>query len=144
MTARAANSADEQPNQRRHREDPSSKTSREQHREGPRRRAQKPVLVGEWQLNLTSRMGTRGSKGCGHYVYGGARPGAKIAAFGPSPLRFVSPSAGTQAETRCRTTDLDGTVIRPKGGQSFPKDSFDWEFCSPSVVPKLRELHRQG
>ncbi|POY76763.1 hypothetical protein BMF94_0012 [Rhodotorula taiwanensis] len=121
MTARAANSADEQPNQRRHREDPSSKTSREQHREGPRRRAQKPVLVGEWQLNLTSRMGTRGSKGCGHYVYGGARPGAKIAAF-----------------------DLDGTVIRPKGGQSFPKDSFDWEFCSPSVVPKLRELHRQG
>lgn len=40
--------------------------------------------------------------------------------------------------------DLDGTVIQPRDGKPFPKDSFDWQFCSPRVVPKLRELHRAG
>ncbi|GAA5879365.1 hypothetical protein JCM3774_003805 [Rhodotorula dairenensis] len=86
----------------------------------PSRRTRKPVLVGAWQPSLPSRMGTQ-SKGCGHYVWGEPLMGRRIAAF-----------------------DLDGTVIRPKDGKPFPKDSFDWEFCSSRVVPKLRELHRAG
>ncbi|KAG0667521.1 hypothetical protein C6P46_000054 [Rhodotorula mucilaginosa] len=45
---------------------------------------------------------------------------------------------------RVAAFDLDGTVIQPKDGKAFPKDSFDWQFCSPLVVPKLRELQRAG
>ncbi|GAA5976293.1 hypothetical protein JCM10908_005444 [Rhodotorula pacifica] len=86
----------------------------------PQKRIQKPVLVGEWQPNLPSRMGAR-SKGCGHYVWGSPVMSGRIAAF-----------------------DLDGTVIQPTDGKAFPKNSFDWQFCSPLVVPKLRELHRAG
>lgn len=40
--------------------------------------------------------------------------------------------------------DLDGTIIRPMNGNSFPKDSYDWELCGGSVVRKLRDLHRDG
>ncbi|GJN87580.1 hypothetical protein Rhopal_000534-T1 [Rhodotorula paludigena] len=40
--------------------------------------------------------------------------------------------------------DLDGTVIQPRNGQSFPRDSNDWEFCGPNVVSKLRETHNAG
>lgn len=46
--------------------------------------------------------------------------------------------------TATKNADLDGTVIQPRDGKAFPKDSFDWQFCSPLVVPKLRELHRAG
>ncbi|KWU44086.1 PNK3P-domain-containing protein [Rhodotorula sp. JG-1b] len=89
-------------------------------RPAPKRRSQKPVLIGDWQPTLPSRMNVR-SKGCGHYTWGDPHMTGRIAAF-----------------------DLDGTVIQPGDGKAFPKDSFDWQFCSPLVVPKLRELHRAG
>ncbi|TNY24578.1 putative DNA 3'-phosphatase Tpp1 [Rhodotorula diobovata] len=84
-----------------------------------RQRQDKPRLEGKWLPVLQGRS-PRG-RGCGHFVYGTPTPSTKIAAF-----------------------DLDGTVIRPLGGKAFPKSSFDWEFCGPEVVPKLRATYRQG
>lgn len=47
----------------------------------PKKRSQKPVLVGDWQPTLPSRMGAR-SKGCGHYIWGNPHMTGRIAAFG--------------------------------------------------------------
>ena len=44
---------------------------------------------------------------------------------------------------RIAAFDLDGTLIRPKNGGRFPKDKHDWEFWSPEVIPKLKELHKE-
>ncbi|BGP46903.1 DNA kinase/phosphatase Pnk1 [Rhodotorula kratochvilovae] len=84
-----------------------------------RPRPGKPKLEGSWWPVLKSRGGK--GRGCGHYVFGHPEPSTKIAAF-----------------------DLDGTVIRPLNGKSFPQSSLDWEFCGPEVVPKLRETYRDG
>lgn len=40
--------------------------------------------------------------------------------------------------------DLEGTIIKTKSGEIFPEGKEDWEFWSPEVVPKLKELHEQG
>jgi hypothetical protein len=125
-------------------------------RPAPKRRSQKPVLVGEWQPTLPSRMGAR-SKGCGHYAWGNPNMTGRVAAFGEFVMPPSAPScsgamlSGESAQAHARAlqrlthnADLDGTVIQPKDGKAFPKDSFDWQFCSPLVVPKLRELQRAG
>lgn len=123
----------------------------------PKRRSQKPVLVGEWQPTLPSRMGAR-SKGCGHYAWGNPLMAERIAAFGEFVMLLSTLSVGASCSDALLSassdadgqalkrldSDLDGTVIQPKDGKAFPKDSFDWQFCSPLVVPKLRELHRAG
>lgn len=38
--------------------------------------------------------------------------------------------------------DLDGTLIKVKSGQKFPKDSSDWIFFSEYVITKLKELNK--
>ncbi|BGP30906.1 DNA kinase/phosphatase Pnk1 [Rhodotorula toruloides] len=87
---------------------------------GPAKRERKPAgMLGKWWPTLHSRTGQ--GRGCGHYVWGEPAPSSKVAAF-----------------------DLDGTIIRPMNGNSFPKDSYDWELCGGSVVRKLRDLHRDG
>ena len=50
-------------------------------RPAPKRRSQKPVLIGDWQPTLPSRMNVR-SKGCGHYTWGDPHMTGRIAAFG--------------------------------------------------------------
>ncbi|PWN52567.1 PNK3P-domain-containing protein [Violaceomyces palustris] len=42
--------------------------------------------------------------------------------------------------------DLDGTLIRPLKGKTFPnpKDEYDFEFVFPTVVEKLRKEHQAG
>lgn len=51
------------------------------------------------------------------YVFGNRAPAAKIAAF-----------------------DLDGTIIKPASGRTFPKDKNDWTWWDPVVPQKLRQL----
>ncbi|GAA5969913.1 hypothetical protein JCM11641_008083 [Rhodosporidiobolus odoratus] len=97
----------------------SSSTPNLSHKPAKRQRQRPPQLVGSWQPNLPSR-GTEG-RGCGHFVLGSPNPSAKVAAF-----------------------DLDGTVIRPLEGRSFPLNSKDWEWACEGVVKRLREVHRQG
>ncbi|KAI8322828.1 PNK3P-domain-containing protein [Martensiomyces pterosporus] len=40
--------------------------------------------------------------------------------------------------------DLDNTLIRVKGKNTFPKDSDDWVFIHPEVPGLLRNIHQQG
>ncbi|GAA5910895.1 hypothetical protein JCM8208_006681 [Rhodotorula glutinis] len=87
----------------------------------PRQRQDKPRLDGSWLPVLASRSPKPDGKGCGHYVHGSPTPSTKIAAF-----------------------DIDGTLIRTKSGRDFASSSFDWEFCGPDVVPKLRATYRDG
>ncbi|GAA5835792.1 hypothetical protein JCM11251_007427 [Rhodosporidiobolus azoricus] len=83
----------------------------------PRRRV--PQLSGGWRPDLPSAGGK--GRGCGHFVWGKPELRAKVAAF-----------------------DLDGTVIRPLNGQSFPQNAADWEWCGPTVTRKLRDTYKAG
>ncbi|GAA5944975.1 hypothetical protein JCM10213_001839 [Rhodosporidiobolus nylandii] len=87
------------------------------HAQRPRPRP--PQLTGRWLPDLPTPGGK--GRGCGHFVFGSPTPSPRIAAF-----------------------DLDGTVIRPLGGRSFPENSRDWEFCGPEVTRRLREAYKQG
>lgn len=40
--------------------------------------------------------------------------------------------------------DLDGTLIKTKSGNVFPKTPEDWQFAFPNVVENLTRLHREG
>lgn len=40
--------------------------------------------------------------------------------------------------------DLDGTLIKTKSGNVFPRDSTDWQLWSNSIPKKLKEYHQQG
>lgn len=40
--------------------------------------------------------------------------------------------------------DFDGTLVRPKGGRTFPKDVTDWQWKRPSVPHRIRELAASG
>ncbi|PWY97736.1 PNK3P-domain-containing protein [Testicularia cyperi] len=42
--------------------------------------------------------------------------------------------------------DLDGTIVRPKGGKTWPssKDEYDYEFILPNVLDKIRDQHSEG
>lgn len=37
--------------------------------------------------------------------------------------------------------DMDGTLIKTKSGNRFPKDYYDWELNGNNVIKKLKELH---
>ncbi|GAA5890202.1 hypothetical protein JCM5296_002848 [Sporobolomyces johnsonii] len=75
----------------------------------------------QWLPSLkTGAEGPR-AKGCGHFVWGEPKGASKIAAF-----------------------DIDGTIIKPKSGASFPKDADDWKFLWPEVVSKIREASHSG
>jgi bifunctional polynucleotide phosphatase/kinase len=40
--------------------------------------------------------------------------------------------------------DMDGTWIKPKSGQVFPKGRTDWVWLFPEVPKKLKALHAEG
>jgi bifunctional polynucleotide phosphatase/kinase len=51
------------------------------------------------------------------------------------------PTAGT---IKVAGFDMDDTLVYPKSGAVFAKSKSDWQWVSPQVVPKLRELHTEG
>jgi histidinol phosphatase-like enzyme len=40
--------------------------------------------------------------------------------------------------------EQDGTLIKTKSGNTFPKDAHDWVFIDTSVASKIREAHSDG
>lgn len=40
--------------------------------------------------------------------------------------------------------DVDGTIIKTKSGEVFPKDLSDWQFWDPSVKKRLTEIWESG
>lgn len=61
--------------------------------------------------------------------------------FGTVVAREFGPSV---ASAKWATFDMDGTLIKPKGGRKFPRDSDDWEFAFPQVPARLRRLSSDG
>ncbi|KAN0066529.1 DNA kinase/phosphatase Pnk1 [Thecaphora frezii] len=60
---------------------------------------------------------------CLHGTFGDPFPSSKLALF-----------------------DLDGTLVRPKTNTKFPsaKDEYDFRFCYPDVVARVRQAHADG
>lgn len=40
--------------------------------------------------------------------------------------------------------DMDWTLIKPKGGRTFPKDVDDWEWLRPTVPQKIKTFYDKG
>lgn len=80
--------------------------------------------VSSSQLKWLAPIGAE--KTCLHGVYGEPKPSSKVAFF-----------------------DLDGTIVRPKGGRPFPSatDEYDYTFHLPNnvnnIVAKIQQQHRE-
>uniref|UniRef100_A0A182T3N0 PNK FHA domain-containing protein n=1 Tax=Anopheles maculatus TaxID=74869 RepID=A0A182T3N0_9DIPT len=53
-------------------------------------------------------------------------------------------SAGVVASEKVAAYDMDGTLIKTKSGNVFPKSIDDWQIAFPEVPGKLKSLHRNG
>ncbi|XP_050080459.1 uncharacterized protein F21D5.5 [Anopheles maculipalpis] len=59
-------------------------------------------------------------------------------------LLHVFTSAGVVASEKVAAYDMDGTLIKTKSGNVFPKSVDDWQIAFPEVPGKLKSLHRNG
>ncbi|XP_064551328.1 uncharacterized protein F21D5.5 [Drosophila montana] len=53
-------------------------------------------------------------------------------------------SAGLTASAKIAGYDMDGTIIKTKSGNVFPKNTDDWQIIYPEVPEKLQRLHKDG
>ncbi|KAH8383956.1 hypothetical protein KR009_011419 [Drosophila setifemur] len=53
-------------------------------------------------------------------------------------------SAGVTASDKIAGYDMDGTIIKTKSGNVFPKNTDDWQIIFPEVPVKLKTLIRDG
>ncbi|EDW24378.1 GL24116 [Drosophila persimilis] len=53
-------------------------------------------------------------------------------------------SAGVVASGKIAGYDMDGTIIKTKSGNVFPKTTDDWQIIFPEVPEKLKKLHNDG
>ncbi|KAM8706618.1 hypothetical protein ACLKA7_010822 [Drosophila subpalustris] len=53
-------------------------------------------------------------------------------------------SAGLAASSKIAGYDMDGTIIKTKSGNVFPKNTDDWQIIFPEVPEKLQRLHKDG
>ncbi|BFF91114.1 uncharacterized protein DMAD_09472 [Drosophila madeirensis] len=53
-------------------------------------------------------------------------------------------SAGVVASAKIAGYDMDGTIIKTKSGNVFPKTTDDWQIIFPEVPQKLKSLHKDG
>ncbi|XP_052873415.1 uncharacterized protein F21D5.5 [Anopheles cruzii] len=56
----------------------------------------------------------------------------------------VYTSAGVVASTKIAAYDMDGTLIKTKSGNVFPKSIDDWQIAFPEVPGKLKSLNASG
>ncbi|XP_052888912.1 uncharacterized protein F21D5.5 [Anopheles moucheti] len=59
-------------------------------------------------------------------------------------LLHIYTSAGVVASEKIAAYDMDGTLIKTKSGNVFPKSIDDWQIAFPEVPGKLKSLHRNG
>lgn len=57
---------------------------------------------------------------------------------------YNSDSSNIISSTKIAGYDLDGTLIRTKSGNVFPKDNDDWLINYDCILKKLRDEHSQG
>ncbi|XP_017964810.1 uncharacterized protein F21D5.5 [Drosophila navojoa] len=53
-------------------------------------------------------------------------------------------SAGLTPSSKIAAYDMDGTIIKTKSGNVFPKNTDDWQIIYPEVPQKLQSLHKDG
>jgi bifunctional polynucleotide phosphatase/kinase len=58
----------------------------------------------------------------------------------PTIMKFHAP----RFRKKIAMFDYDGTLVRPKEAQSFPKDVGDWEWNYNSVAEILQKTYKQG
>ncbi|EEB07583.1 DNA kinase/phosphatase Pnk1 [Schizosaccharomyces japonicus yFS275] len=91
---------------------------------------------------------TRGQSTLSHFVKSSQSSPAitnKPLAWELYPSLYVGRSPCFSPTDRIIAFDLDGTLIRPKSGRTFPKDENDWVWLYGDIVPKrLREEHASG
>jgi bifunctional polynucleotide phosphatase/kinase len=51
---------------------------------------------------------------------------------------------GVMASSKIASYDVDGTIIKTKSGNVFPKNMDDWQIAFSEVPGKLKSLHQQG
>lgn len=61
-----------------------------------------------------------------------------------SKLLYVFTGKGVIASEKIAAYDLDGTLIKTKSGNVFPKKIDDWQIAFPEVPGKLKSLHKIG
>uniref|UniRef100_A0A4Y0BI43 FHA_2 domain-containing protein n=1 Tax=Anopheles funestus TaxID=62324 RepID=A0A4Y0BI43_ANOFN len=59
-------------------------------------------------------------------------------------LLHIYTSAGVVASEKIAAYDMDGTLIKTKSGNVFPKSIDDWQIAFAEVPGKLKSLHRNG
>lgn len=57
---------------------------------------------------------------------------------------MVFTGAGVEAKEKIAGYDIDGTIIRTKSGNVFPKNADDWQLNYKEVSEKLKRLHADG
>lgn len=61
-----------------------------------------------------------------------------------SKLLYVFTGKDVVASEKIAAYDLDGTLIKTKSGNVFPKTIDDWQIAYPEVPGKLKSLHKNG
>lgn len=61
-----------------------------------------------------------------------------------SKLLYIFTSKDVIASDKVAAYDLDGTLIKTKSGNVFPKTIDDWQIAYPEVPGKLKSLHKNG
>ncbi|XP_058130643.1 uncharacterized protein F21D5.5 [Anopheles ziemanni] len=59
-------------------------------------------------------------------------------------MLHVYTSAGVVSSEKIAAYDMDGTLIKTKSGNVFPKSIDDWQIAFPEVPGKLKSLHKAG
>ncbi|XP_063709499.1 uncharacterized protein F21D5.5 [Culicoides brevitarsis] len=57
---------------------------------------------------------------------------------------YVFTSKGLVHRPKIAGYDIDGTIIKTKSGNVFPKNIDDWQIAFPEVPGKLKSLHKDG
>ncbi|ALC45460.1 CG9601 [Drosophila busckii] len=57
---------------------------------------------------------------------------------------IIYTSVGVKASSKIASYDMDGTIIKTKSGNVFPKNTDDWQIIFPEVPDKLQRLHKDG
>ncbi|XP_077285142.1 polynucleotide kinase 3'-phosphatase [Arctopsyche grandis] len=59
-------------------------------------------------------------------------------------LVYIFTKKGVKSSNKIAAYDFDGTLVKTKSGNVFPKDIDDWQLCFPEVPDKLKHYFGQG
>ncbi|KAJ9447036.1 L-sorbose 1-dehydrogenase [Diplonema papillatum] len=78
------------------------------------------------------------------FVGGGRRFESTFGWSRDETLLVYQPPTRSTSDGRVAAFDLDGCIVTTKSGETFAKDSDDWQFLNEQVAPTLRALHASG